>query len=129
MTINKLDSNKPIPSSIAAYNKYGIAPSQVRYIVNNLFYFPPRYNDLLIKLFINIINSNDFFNALHNGIIVNKEIAYQVIFYKTDPIKIRRRQKYTKVALSFRKVDSIFNIMPTVLVKEYNTNINTKEKT
>ena len=117
------NSSKSVsPSSIEAYNKYGVAPSNLRYAISNHFIFPDSLKDCLTNYFILEWTSNKFLGELHNGTIpaiANKgdtvPTEFQVIYHKTDPIQLR---VCSYVKLSFRIADPVFNLVPTVLVKE-----------
>jgi len=105
-------------SSIEAYKKYNIAPSYLRFMVNNLFYFPDSHRDLLTTYTLTAQYTDDFLDCMNEGVYMLGGVPYQVIYYKTDPSKLLRRAEYTSVKLSFRVTQPEFNILPTVLVKE-----------
>lgn len=108
--------------SVTAYKRYGIAPSYLRFMVNNLFYLPEQYQDCLTRYSITEQNTDDFLAAIRDGMYNIGGIDYQVIYHNTDPTKLLRRQRYTSVKLSFRVAIPLFNILPTVLVKEIKEN-------
>jgi len=101
--------------SIAAYKKYGVHTSNARYMVHNLFYFPYNYQDILEVYSTLFLPTNKFISSIKEGMIEYKGTHYQVIFYKTDPTKMRRRQEHTGVKLSFRIAKKEYGILPTVL--------------
>lgn len=101
-------------NSIDAYKKYGVRPSVLRFSIYNIFYFPEDYKDCLDKYYIVEQFTNLFLSTMKDGMYEK----YQVIYHKTDPTRLLRRQDYTTVKLSFRVADPIFNIPPTVLVME-----------
>jgi len=107
--------------SIAAYKTYGVRPSYLRFMVNNLFYLPPTYQDCLHGYYSEVCDTAEFVDNIDEGQIYNEGIPFAIVYHRTDPTKLLRRQEHTKVKLSFRLVDPIFNILPTVLVKEIKT--------
>jgi len=100
--------------SITAYKTYGVTPSTLRFSMYNIFYFPEDYKDCLYHYQATKIATKDFLDTMMSGMYGN----YQVIYHKTDPTKLLRRQEHTTVKLSFRVADPVFNIPPTVLVME-----------
>lgn len=108
----------PIPASIEAYNQYGIQPSKLRFMVHNLFYFPEDYKDTLTAYFLRVEDTDIVVDAIEEGMLDWDGTYYQIIYSNTDPTKLLRRKKHTQVKLSFRQVDPVFEIAPTVLIKE-----------
>jgi len=106
------------PDSVIAYRKHGVYPTKLRYVMNNLFYFPDKYASCLHRYYILQWQTEEFLARLIEGTIKHDGIRYQVIYHNTDPTRMRRKQAYTTVKLSFREADAIFNIIPTVLVLE-----------
>ncbi len=104
--------------SIEAYKQYGIQPSKLRFMVNNLFYMPEEYKDCLEVYVLSEEYTTDFLSNIKDGMYLTISESYQIIYHKTDPTKLLRRAEYTSVKLSFRVADPIFNIIPTVLVME-----------
>ena len=106
-------------TSIEAYNKYGIQPSKLRFMIQNLFYLPAEYKDCLSLYTTVEQNTVDFLANMNDGIFkMASSKYYQVIYHNTDPTRLLRRQEHTTVKLSFRVAQPEFNIPPTVLVKE-----------
>ena len=105
-------------NSIKAYNSYGVAPSNLRFMMNNLFYMPEQYKDCLEGYFIQEWLTEEFLSDIKEGSLPYMGRTYQIIYHKTDPTKLLRRQEHTSVKLSFRVADPVFNILPTVLVME-----------
>lgn len=108
--------------SVTAYKKYGIQPSKLRFMIQNIFYFPEEYKDCLCKYTYDEYNTKSFLSQMKEGMFIVPEDkatrSYQVIYHKTDPTKLLRRKEHTRVKLSFRVAQPEFNILPTVLVKE-----------
>jgi len=104
--------------SIDAYNKYGVQPSNLRFMINNLFYMPEDYKDCLHGYYIKSHTTEEFLAEIDDGQVYDEGIPYQIVYHKTDPTKLLRRKEYTSVKMSFRLPDPIFNILPTVLVME-----------
>jgi hypothetical protein len=102
--------------------KYGISPSLLRYMVDNLFYFPEENKDCLELYKLETMKTDLFLFFMAEGRLIHPkdgtETKYQVIYHNTDPTKLKRRQDYTIVKLSFRIAKPEFGIIPTVLVKE-----------
>ena len=107
-------------NSVEAYKKYGVTPSNLRFSIHNIFYFPKQFKSCLEKYYIKEISTIGFLAYMYEGTLSlpNDNIVYEVIYHKTDPTRLLRRQDHTTVKLSFRIADSIFNIPPTVLVME-----------
>lgn len=104
-------------NSVEAYKKYGIAPSYVRYTINNYFYYPYNMRDTLDKYYIMRWNVGYFLSKIKEGMIEHQDVEYQIIYHKTDPTKLHRVSgTHAQVKLSFRVADPLFNIPPTVLV-------------
>ena len=108
--------------SIEAYKRYNISPSNLRFMIQNIFYFPQGYKDALTSYHLSIVDTFIFINSIEEGLLCEDGILHQIIYHNTDPTKLLRRMQYTKVKMSFRQADPIFNIPPTVLVKEVHTN-------
>ncbi len=108
----------PKLDSVAAYNKFGVNTSTVRYMVNNLLYYPHEYKDTLDAYFILLDSTSNFLRKIKDGTIDYKGTTYQIVYHITDPTKIKRRSGYTSVKQSFRIPNKLFNIPPTVLIKE-----------
>jgi len=105
--------------SIEAYKQFGVTTSNLRFMMNNLFYMPENYKDCLTVYTLAEQPTLDFLARIEDGMYkVSRSISYQIIYHKTDPTKLLRRAEHTSVKLSFRVADPIFNILPTVLVKE-----------
>ena len=107
-----------INNSIEAYNTYGVSPNHLRFMIQNIFYFPPTYDDCLWKYHLKVIETHEFVAHMKEGMYAEGGREYQVIYHKTDPTKLLRRQDHTEVMLSFRVAQPEFNLLPTVLVKE-----------
>lgn len=105
-------------NSVQAYQTYGIAPTYLRFMIDNLFYFPSTHKDCLQTYFLQESSTKDFLDNIQDGTIYHEGCKYQVIYHKTDPTKLLRRQEHTSVKMSFREAHYEFNILPTVLVKE-----------
>jgi len=107
-------------STFKAYKKYGIAPSELRYMIDNHFYFPVQHKDCLSLYKLDEVLTVNFLSSLVEGTIMpyKEKVTYQVIYHQTDPTRLRRRAAYTSVKLSFRIAQPEFGIIPTVLVKE-----------
>lgn len=104
--------------AILAYKKYNLSISQVRYMVNNLFYYPTEYKDTLTLYYTECIRTRAFLNSIREGTVKDSARNYQIIYHKTDPTKLKRRKEHTVVRLSYRVPDPIFGLIPTVLVME-----------
>ena len=112
-------------NSIEAYNTYGVSPNHLRFMIQNIFYFPESYDDCLSKYYLTVIETHEFVAHMKEGMYDDSYDSYQVIYHKTDPTKLLRRQDHTEVKLSFRVAQPEFNLLPTVLVRE----IQSKETT
>lgn len=113
-------SNSPTPilSSIVAYDTYGVSPNHLRFMINNLYYFPASYTDCLHNYYLKEVDTHEFLTHIKDGMYNDSDRDYQVIYHKTDPTKLLRRQDHTTVKMSFRVAQPEFNLLPTVLVKE-----------
>lgn len=104
--------------SIAAYNTYGVSPSHLRFMVQNIFYFPTMYKDTLTSYHLDVIDTPHFLSCIEEGMLDFQGTYHQIIYHNTDPTRLLRRAAHTRVKLSYREVDTVFGIPPTVLVKE-----------
>ena len=116
LTFHKPKRN--INNSIEAYNIYGVSPNHLRFMIQNIFYFPPTYDDCLTRYSLKVIETHEFVSHMKDGMYDIGDVSYQVIYHKTDPTKLLRRQDHTEVMLSFRVAQEEFGLIPTVLVKE-----------
>ena len=107
-----------INNSVEAYNQYGVSPNHLRFMIQNIFYFPTSYDDCLSSYFLHVIETREFVAHINEGMYDTGDVSYQVIYHKTDPTKLLRRQDHTEVMLSFRLAKPEFGLIPTVLVKE-----------
>jgi len=104
--------------SVQALKSYSIPTSKVRYAIYNIFYLSPKVVSTLDTFYAKEWEASYFMAIMANGTITHQGITYQVIYHKTDPVKLARRAEYVKVLLSFRVPNNLFSIPPTVLVKE-----------
>lgn len=108
----------PIPDSISAYNTYGVTPSKLRFMINNIFYFPENYKDCLWVYKLIELETHEFLAHMKDGMYKLGDRDCQIIYHKTDPTRLLRRQDHTTVKLSIRVAQPEFNILPTILVME-----------
>lgn len=116
---------KPIVSkfaSVTAHNKFGIPRSSLTYMMQNQFYFDKKYSDCLSSYYIIQWECTHMLSEVREGMLLRDGIAYQVIYHKTDPTRLRRastKHAASHVRISFRVAAPEFNIPPVALVKLY----------
>ena len=119
-----MDSALSSAIRITEHNTLGIADSALTYMVQNHFYFNPRYEPCLYKWFLRSMSLQEFCTAHGNigyGILKNGTI-YNVIYHACTSRaihKLRLSKTEYHVKLSFRLPHKEFSCKPTVLVKLY----------
>lgn len=101
-------------SSVQAYNTYGVSKTHASYLAHNFWSIPKAYRDLLSEYYLLRWEKKYFDSAFKEGTIVRNGIVYNVIYYRTDPVKIKKHEG--DLLLSFRSVNKVYGIQPIVMV-------------
>lgn len=101
-------------SSIKSLQKHGIPRSLATYILNNFWKIPESQRDIFSEYFLLRWEKKHFDTVLKDGTIERAGIVYNVIYYRTDPIKIKNHTG--DILLSFRVLDSVYTVTPVVLI-------------
>lgn len=116
---------RPITSqfaSVTAHNKFGIPRSSLIYMMQNQFYYDKKYSDCLSSYHILQWECKYLLSEVREGMLYKEGIAYQVIYHKTDPTRIKRagnKHATSYVRISFRVAALEFDVPPVALVKLY----------
>jgi hypothetical protein len=109
-----------IPSSIAAYKKYGLHKSLLRHLLTEFTSFPENYRDVLDSYYLLYWTPQYLDANIKQGTITHSGKTYQVIFKCIRPLT---RNPCAQVKLSFRSPKAEFDLPSYVIVshvKKYN---------
>jgi len=109
------DDFTPAPlASIAALKKYGVQRSTALYFRNNFWDIPLRSLELFSTRYLLKWEAAHVRHQIEAGTIQRKGVTYQVIYYRTDPVAVKKHTG--KVLLSFRALDEVYGASPVVLI-------------
>lgn len=100
--------------SVDFYNRYKISLSLGIYVLQNFWIIGKSYSDFVSIYYLLSWDKKYFDSVLKDGTIERDGITFNVIYYRTDPIKIKKHKG--NLLLSFRAMEEIYKVNPVVLV-------------
>lgn len=110
------------PQSIVAYQEFGIHRSLITYCTNNHFAIDQEYLDCFDVYRLLNMPAQKFLERMHLGQFCWEHEKYDVIFKNTSRGKLMAKLQQNPdltVVLSIRVPKTVFDIRPTVIVKEF----------
>lgn len=111
--MNPINPTKKL-SAVEAYKAYGVSKTHASYMVHNFWNIPKDYRDLLSDYYLLRWEKKHFDIVFKEGTIIRNDVTYNVIYYRTDPVKIRKHEG--DLLLSFRHLHEVYEIQPIVLI-------------
>lgn len=101
-------------SAIAAYQKYGLTPTQVHYMLLNYFHYPEEYKDTLKHYFISQYSGDYLKNQIHHGTLSKNNFTFMVVYSKCTPYTA---MKAAQIKISFRVPQDEFSLCAYAVVR------------
>lgn len=83
----------------------------------NTFHLEAEFTNCLSKYYRKFWSKNYFFEVMHEGIIIDQNTEYLVIYKNCNPFTIRKCEKEKQIELSFRKAKSKYELIGYVLIR------------